>query len=367
MKLRRILGAVFACGSISLFSSTVFAFPADFDGDGKRDLVVYRAAYGNWYVYPSTYATTGQCPPAMSQTGFGGCVRQHGLPGDQPITGDFDVDGKTDFVVRRLSNNTVYVGYSSGVQGTQFSFGMTGDVVDEMDINGDGRSELYLFQPSTKLTVVRYYTGTQIIESTYGGPAIQGTYHEPVEAAPGTYQNNNGEVNNDPGIYIRLEVPNAPATRYRLAWAALQISQINPPANSQFAVAPIQSSTNAIFTLKPVPGNYGGAVANLADFAHFDPSNGNWTIYFNGAGTTQNFNWGLPTDIPVQGDFNGDGIADPAVFRPNEGGSGGSRWYVKTTAICPNYMTPAYSDPPANTIQVGCYKDWGLNGDIPIN
>lgn len=35
------------------------------------------------------------------------------------------------------------------------------------------------------------------------------------------------------------------------------------------------------------------------------------------------FQWGLPGDIPVPGDYDGDGISDFAVFRPTEG-----IWYV---------------------------------------
>ena len=34
--------------------------------------------------------------------------------------------------------------------------------------------------------------------------------------------------------------------------------------------------------------------------------------------------WGLPDDVPVPADYDGDGTTDIAVFRPSEG-----RWYVK--------------------------------------
>ncbi|MEM5871752.1 MAG: FG-GAP-like repeat-containing protein [Candidatus Aenigmatarchaeota archaeon] len=49
--------------------------------------------------------------------------------------------------------------------------------------------------------------------------------------------------------------------------------------------------------------------------------------------------WGTNGDIPVPGDYNGDGLDDIAVWRPSDG-----NWYIKNLA----------------TIH------WGMNGDIPI-
>ena len=61
--------------------------------------------------------------------------------------------------------------------------------------------------------------------------------------------------------------------------------------------------------------------------------NGAWLI--NGQPTVF---WGLSGDIPVPGDYNGDGTTDIAIFRPTVGG-----WYIngQPTVFC------------------------GLNGDIP--
>ncbi len=56
--------------------------------------------------------------------------------------------------------------------------------------------------------------------------------------------------------------------------------------------------------------------------------------------STNTIPWGAPGDVPTPGDFNGNGAAEPAVFRPNEG-----RWYFQVN---------------------GTHFDWGQAGDIPV-
>ena len=103
---------------------------------------------------------------------------------------------------------------------------------------------------------------------------------------------------------------------------------------------PLDSGTLQCWSLNISQGSIPGVAGDFngngsADLAVFRPGTGQWFI--NGG---SNSTFGSPGDVPVAGDYNGDGVTDVAVYRPSTG-----QWFLTS---------------PASIVQ------YGRTGDIPV-
>jgi uncharacterized protein YegP (UPF0339 family) len=136
----------------------------DFDGDGKSDISVYRPSTGEWFLRLST-----QNYGIM----VGNWYYQWGVPGDQPVGGDFDGDGKTDIAIYRPSTGEWYLrlstqNYAIAAGNWLFTWGVPGDQPVAGDFDGDKKTDIAIYRPSTGEWYIRLSTQNYAIAAGTG-------------------------------------------------------------------------------------------------------------------------------------------------------------------------------------------------------
>ncbi len=246
--------------------------------------------------------------------------------------------------------------------------GQPDDIPVIADYDGDGLLDLAVWRPNE---------GNWYILPTTG--------HLPLRASK-RYLTNDGLVY----YAIQLGLPgDIPVPGYYDGDGAVDLS-IWRPANGRWEVMPTTGRIPLKFETQftspdghpcfvrffgkrgdaPMPADYDGD--KLADFALWRPGEGRWyvlpttgSLHINGARATTgdglalfNFQLGASGDIPFTGYFDGDDKADPGVFRPSQ---------AKWEAILSANLTPAFNvaqpNPERNRIGV---RYFGNERDMPV-
>jgi uncharacterized repeat protein (TIGR03803 family) len=352
----------------------------DFDGDGRTDLAVFRPATGEWLLRFSaagySYATW---------TSY-----QWGLPGDLPVSGDYDGDGKADLVVFRSSNGTWYLRFSASgfsyATATSLQWGLPGDTPVPNDYDADGRTDVAVWratgprtpQPSgPALAAGRWFILFSTSQYSYGAAAsLQWGLEGDVPIARDTVALRapaDVHASVTPGVGVSLTwtvVPYAASYTIRRVSGntetliATGIPQTGYTDRSVVDGTTYRYTVSAVSTAResvhsgavlvrvgpPVPADFDGD--GLADLAVYRPSSGQWLVQpsqsQDDSGAALDFTWGLPDDVAIPGDFDGDGRTDLTVYRPSTGG-----WHVR-------FSSDQYSAATSASYQ------WGEAGDIPL-
>jgi uncharacterized delta-60 repeat protein len=279
---------------------------ADFDGDGRTDLSVFRD--GIWFINPS-----GEGNP----NSFYGV--QFGLPTDKLTPADFDGDGKTDIAVWRenvqgsLSYFYILQSFTNTLRIAQF--GQTGDdprVVGDWD--GDGKADLTVYRG--------------------GGASAEGQsfffYRPSSQTSVNFAAIPWGTAGDDP---LRTDFDGdgrVDATVFRPSdgvWYILQSSN-NQPRFAHWGLA----------SDKRISGDFDGD--GKTDLAVY--RNGLWAVLQSSNNQARYIHWGLGSDRIVAGDYDGDGRTDFAVWRAGV-------YYIRQ-----------------NSNAQAAYNYFGVFGDIPV-
>lgn len=234
-------------------------------------------------------------PPANDTPGSGRKLSAKVLSGPEDLVRftNFDGDGESDLTLFEPSSGDWSVLRSSNgaTLRSNWGYAVTVPVLGEYD--GDGQADVAVFEPATGNWYIR--------ESASGMLRIQNWGYHATVPVPADYD---GDAITDIAVYD-------PAHG---SWFILRSS------DGQLGFAKWGYSATL-----PVAADYDGD--GQADIAVYEPSSGNWYIRESATASLRVRNWGYAAAMPVPGYYDNDAKADVAVFERSSG-----KWFIRNSA-----------------------------------
>ena len=243
---------------------------------------------------------------------------------------DFDGDGRTDISTFDPSTGTWEYRLSSNAIRKGSSFGTSGDIQVAGDYTGDGVTDIAVFRPTTGEWFVLRSDNGGFYSFNFGRQGdipVTGFVSGQIER-PTIFRPETGEW------FVSDSNGNVTITRFGTAGDIPIAQDYDGDGESEISV--FRPSTgvwwvlgnNGFFASKfgqegdfPVPGDFTGD--GRADITVWRPSEGNWYSYDLDLNEVRVAKFGTLGDVPLNGDFDGDGQSDYAVYRESE-----RNWYI---------------------------------------
>lgn len=259
-------------------------------------------AYGNYWPDQSKAR---KWPRALARLHVNGAL-------DEPASArsDFDGDLRTDISVFRPSTGQWFVRSQSGWYSV-VNWGMATDQIVPADYDGDAVTDYAVFRGANS----NWY----IINSSDNTITVNSWGQEGDVPLAADYDNDR----------------KAERVIYRPSESKLYV------LSTKYGIQPAR--TAGLTGDKPLVGDFDGD--NIADSVFYRPSSGHWLLQMTTNPTFVIRQWGQPGDIPVPADYDGDRVTDFAIYRPSTG-----EWWHRTSSSPLSFIV----------------RQWGEPGDIPV-
>ena len=249
----------------------------------------------------------------------GGFFLYHGISALFTRTeNDFDGDLRSDLSVFRPSTGQWWIARSTQGLAVQ-QWGISTDKLTPADYDGDGKTDLAIWRPgapfSAAFWILQSSNNTVRIEQfgqTNDDSTVVGDWDGDGKADPAVYRN--AAVASQSYFYYRGSLNNPGGSVTYLPWGTIGD--------------------------KPARGDFDGD--GKQDAAVFRQTNVVWYVLQSSNLQVRYQSWGVATDFRVLADYDGDGKTDFAVFRPSE-----NVWYILNSAT-----------------GTTSYRTWGLASDL---